>query len=168
MILLVSFLHIVLLGLADALIKANVMAHYNDWSRVPWYFKDENFIYPVVIIGLLFGVTSTVAVIKKTNWGWKYFIFLALWVLGGLESLSYWFWNKTLRIGQGMWWLPDPDNSFFWWYPPEAPWLNRLYNLRLISFSENVTREAVLYGVLVAAGLNVILYIFIKSEEKIS
>lgn len=166
MIFLISFIHIIILGLIDALIKGNVMAHYDDWSKVPWYFKDENFIYPVIVVGLIFGLTSALIVIKKTHWGPKYLIFLGLWVLGGLESLSYWFWIAVLKINQTMWWLPD--KSAIWWYPREAPWLNHYYNLKLISFGENVTREAVLYGVIIAGALNLILYLFYRSGEKVS
>lgn len=166
MIFLISFLHIILLGLADALVKGNIMAHYDDWSQVPWYFKDENFIYPVLIVGLLFGVTSALIVIKKTNWGWKYFIFLGLWVIGGLESLSYWFWIVILKINQTMWWLPD--DGIIWWYPKEAPWLNRCYNLKLISMSENVTREAVIFGIIIAGALNFILYMFLRKSNQVT
>ncbi len=151
----VSFVHIVLTGLLDALIKGNVMVYFNnDWARAPWYFKDENFIYPC-FIGLV-SFLAGVWLAKKNNFGWRYFIFWAVWLLGGLESLSYWLFISALGIGQTLWWLPD--NSFFWWYPKTAPWLNNFLHLRWLSGSQSdVSRQAVLLASSVVAFLNLIL-----------
>lgn len=169
MIFIFSFLHILFLGLIDALIKGNIIASYNnDWGLVPWFWKDANIIYPASLL-IIFGLGLGFLVMRKTKWGWSYLVMLGIWVLGGLESLSYWFWIAILKINQTPWWLPD--SSFFWWYPKEAPWLNHLYHLKLISFGQtlgaNVTREAVLYGIIITACLNLILYLFYQSKDKV-
>ncbi len=160
MILIISIIHTVIIGLADALIKGNIIAfHNNNWEQVPWYFKDENLIYPALIF-LIFGLLIGLFIKQRTNWGWTYLVTLGVWILGGLESLSYWFWIAVLRIKQTMWWLPD--DSFFWWYPKEAPWLNKFIHLKLITVNEsgNVSREAVIYGIIIAFSLNILIYFY--------
>lgn len=162
-----SFLHVIVIGLADALIKGNIIAsHNNRWEQVPWYFKDENLIYPALVF-LVFGLILGLFVKRKFRWGWSYIAMLVIWTLGGLESLSYWLGIHIFKINQTIWWLPD--SSFFWWYPREAPWLNHLYHLKLISFSQtlnpNVTREAVLYGIIIAACLNVLICLYARQKR---
>ena len=88
---------------------------------------------------------------------------LAVWILGGLESLSYWFGIVIFKINQEMWWLPD--NSSFWWYPKEAHWLNNLIHLRWLSEGDNVTRKAVLWGVVIAFCVNLVIYLYKRSRE---
>ena len=148
-----SFIQVLFIGLIDALIKGNIMAHCHDWSQVPWYFKDENLLYPLFIAALLFLLGFLLA--KCCGFGWKYPLLLFVWAAGGLESLSYWFWIAVLPIGQTMWWLPDA--SFFWWYPRHAPWLNKLFHLQWLSQTENVNRNGVLFGVLIAFAVNLAL-----------
>lgn len=157
----ISFIQVILIGLIDALIKGNVVSYYNNWSKVPWYLKDENLIYPLLIAALLFltGFFLT----RWCRFGWKYLAHLAIWAAGGLESLGYWFWIALLPIGQNMWWLPD--SSLFWWYPRNAPWLNNLMHLKWISQADNVTREGVLAGVAIAFVINASL-VFMKKQRK--
>ncbi len=138
-----SFIQIVLTGLLDALIKGNIIAFYNnDWSLVPWYFKDANFIYPTAItfVSLLLAII----VYKKFKFSKWYFIFLIIW-----------FWIRTLGIGQIMWWLPD--KSFFWWYPKTAPWMNMLFYLKWLSKGVDVSRGGVFLGTLFSFCANIIL-----------
>ncbi len=164
MLLIISIIHIVIIGLADALIKGNIIAsHNNNWSAVPWYFKDENLIYPALIF-FVFGLLAGLFVKRKTSWGWTYLAMLVLWALSGLESLSYWFWIAVLKINQTMWWFSD--DSFFWWYPKEAPWLNKLIHLKWLSLAENVTREGVFYGIAIAFAINIIIYVFKESGDQ--
>ncbi|MBU4332204.1 hypothetical protein KKD19_00350 [Patescibacteria group bacterium] len=164
MILVISFLHIIFLGAIDALIKGNIVALYNNnWLAVPWYWKDINLVYPMLIIGVLFGLGSGLLVMWKTRWGWKYLVMLGIWAAGGLESLSYWLWIVLAGIKQEMPWLPD--DSLFWWYPKEAPWMNKLFYLKWLGEGENVTREAVLYGVVIAFFINLVIYLYKRSRE---
>lgn len=157
-----SFIHILLIGMVDALIKGSIIAHYHNWAKVPWYFKDENLFYPSFIAVLLFALGILLA--KWCSFGWRYPLLLFVWAAGGLESLSYWFWIAVLPIGQKMWWLPD--SSFFWWYPRSAPWLNKLIHLQWISQAENVSRTGVLIGVLTALAINVTLAFFWKNAKR--
>jgi hypothetical protein len=151
----------VLIGLMDAIIKGNIVASYKNWARVPWYFKDENFIYP----GLVFVIflLSAFAVRKIFNFSRHYFLFLLIWAVGGLESVSYWFWIKILNIPQGPWW--EPSASVFSWYPKEAPWLDIFFHLKALSNAEHVTREAVMIGIVGTIVLNVLLTIVLIAKR---
>ena len=164
MILAISFLHTLIIGFFDALIKGNIVAHYDTWQQVPWYWKDGNFIYPWSIM-LIFGLGIGILIMRKSKWGWTYLLMLGVWLFVGLESLAYWLWIVILKINQTMWWLPD--DSFFWWYPREAPWLNNLIHLRWLSDGGNVTRTAVLWGVAIAFCVNLAVYLYKNSREKI-
>ncbi len=146
----VSFIHVLFIGMTDALIKGSVIAHCHNWAKVPWYFKDENLLYPTFIATILFSLGFFLA--RRFAFGWKYLLMLFVWAVGGLESLSYWFWIAVLPIGQEMWWLPD--SSFFWWYPPHAPWLNKLLHLQWLSRSQSVSRHGVLIGAALAIAVN--------------
>lgn len=163
MIFIVSLIHIIFIGAIDALIKGNVIAFYNNvWQDVPWYWKDANVIYPASIF-IIFGLILAILIMKKTKWGWKYPIMLIIWGLSGLESLSYWFWIVIFNINQKMAWLPD--SSFFWWYPPQAAWMNPLVHLKWLSQGPIVTRQGVLYGVLIGFCINLIIYIVTKKKK---
>ena len=158
----ISLIHIILTGLLDALVKGNVVAAYNnDWSLVPWFFKDANLLWPFLL--LVISVLAGIFIMRKFKFGWKYFIFFFVWGISGLESLSYWFWIWALGIGQTLWWLPD--TSFFWWYPKTAPWLNSFIHLKLLSGWGDVTRRSVLLGTVVSFVLNLVL-VFILGKHK--
>lgn len=158
---LISLGNTLLIGLIDAIIKGNIVASYKDWAKVPWYFKDQNYVYP----GLIFVIflLSALAVRKVFNFSRHYFLFLFIWAVGGLESVSYWLWIKILKIPQGPWW--EPGTSVFSWYPKEAPWLDIFFHLKAVSNAEHVTREAVLTGIVGAIVLNVLLTIVLTVKR---
>jgi len=162
MIFIISFLQTIFISAIDALIKGNIVAHYDTWQQVPWYWKDANFIYPWSIM-LIFGLGIGILIMRKSKWGWTYLLMLGIWIGSGLESLAYWLSIVVFKINQTMWWLPD--DSFFWWYPREAPWMNTLFYLRWISKKSDVTREAVLWGVAIAFCINLGIYVYKKSRE---
>jgi hypothetical protein len=150
---LISFVQAVFIGLIDAVIKGNVIAHYNsNWSLVPWYFKQQYIIYPLFIALIYFSLGAYIA--KKLNFGWKYIFLLFIWALSGVEDISYWLWISVLNINQVLSWLPD--TSFFWWYPKTAPWLNSFLHLKLISGTKTVTREAVFWGTAAGSFINLV------------
>jgi len=91
-----SFVNTVFIGLIDAVIKGNVVAFYQNWAKVPWYFKDQNYLYPGFIFFIF--LLSAFAVRKVFNFSRYYFLFLFIWAVGGLESVSYWLWIKILKI----------------------------------------------------------------------
>ena len=152
---LVSILHVICIGLVDALIKGNIVAHYQNWALVPWYFKDQNIVYPFFVFTLF--LVLGIIISRKGKFGLSYLIFIIMWALGGLESLSYWFWITTLDIGQTLWWLPD--SSRFWWYPQKAPWLNIFIHLKWLSQNDDVTRQGLLKGVHIVFVVNTFILI---------
>ncbi len=159
-----SLVNILLVGLVDALLKGNLMAYYG-WERLPWYFKDVNFVYPAFIF--LVFLASGFLFIKLFKLPKIYWLFLAVWGFFGLESLGYWFWIDSLKINQTRIWLPD--SSFFGFYPPEAPWLKTFFpHLRFLSGGETITRGGLLLGTLIALTINLFLswYFYFKRKIK--
>ncbi len=161
----ISIVNVYFVGLIDAFIKGNLMAYYT-WERLPWIFKDANLIYPSLIFLVFLG--SGFVFLRLFKLSKIYWLFLVIFGLFGLESLSYWFWIAVLNINQVRSWLPS--NSFFAFYPPEAPWLNTFFpHLRFLSGGDSVTRTGLLSGVFLSLIINLILSIclfFSKINKK--